>query len=531
MVSAGVDTAVDCTAEPGITITDDTGSLARSKEWREVRTLDGFTGSAVYGVHNPSVLNLARGVVERVLYTRVEGVLQPPVQPEPKVFDILRPLRSAVVRNTRSTTVVAVEDYPSLYHDSRKRAVYQRAVESLETKALTRNDAIVNTFVKAEKVNFTAKPDPAPRVIQPRSARYNVHVGRYLKPFEKNMYAGFAETYGYTVICKGLNAQGTAQQLRENWDVYSDPVAVGLDASRFDQHVSQAALEFEHGFYNQIFQSAELKELLTWQLNNRGRGYCNGKKLSYSVKGCRMSGDINTSLGNCVIMSSIVLGYLEAHGVDARLANNGDDCVLICERKSLPKLAAIDKWFTRFGFKLTREPTVDVFERIEFCQTQPVYTSDGWRMVRNPFTAASKDAVSLLSWAYESEFTKWRGAISSCGLALTRGVPFWEAYYTNIGGSFDEQAYNRVADSGMGYMARGMQVVDTSICPESRYSFWLAFGITPDEQIALESVQREVLFSDRCPLTFGDVTPYSELLRNHEQACTHERPERVQQTV
>lgn len=513
MTSDGVDTRVNRVGTPGITITDDIGSLGKDKGQREVRTLDGFVGSDRYGVHNPSVINLVRGVAERVLYTSSEGGLERPVQPDPEVFELLRPLRSRVLRNTRSTTVVPVEEYPQLYHDSRKRATYARAVASLETKALGRNDAIVNTFVKAEKVNFTAKPDPAPRVIQPRSARYNVHVGRYLKPFEKNMYAGFAETYGYNVICKGLNAATTATQLRQNWEKYSSPVAIGLDASRFDQHVSRAALEYEHGFYNGIFQSRELRELLTWQLRNRGRGYCNGKKVTYTVDGCRMSGDINTSLGNCIIMSSIVLAYFEEHGVDARLSNNGDDCVVICERSQLPKMESIDAWFRRFGFKLTREAPVFDFERIQFCQTQPVLTSSGWRMVRNPFTATSKDAVSLLSWATEDEFNRWRGAISSCGLSLTRGVPFWEAYYTNIGGECDERAFERVADSGLGYMGVGMDTSGDVITPEARYSFWLAFGLDPDMQIALESVQRDIRFSERCPLTFGDVTPYSELLR------------------
>lgn len=512
-----MDTRVDRTRAQGITITAQQGAR-EEKGVREVRILDGFSGSAEYAVHNPSLINLARGVVERVLYTVKGGKLTPPSPPLRGVFQRLRSLRSAVLRNTRSTTVVAVEEYPSLYHDSRKRAVYERAVTSLQTQAVSRRDAIVNTFVKAEKVNFTAKPDPAPRVIQPRNPRYNVCVGRYLKPFEKNMFAGFARTYGYNVVCKGLNAGQTAEQLRENWDVFSDPVAIGLDASRFDQHVSRQALEFEHGFYNSIFRSSELKELLSWQLSNRGVGNAEGKKLKYQVDGCRMSGDINTSLGNCIIMSSIVLGYFDEYGVEARLANNGDDCVVICDRKSLRKLEAIDDWFRDFGFVLTREPVVDVFERIEFCQTQPVLTSTGWRMVRNPFTASSKDVVSLLSWTTEVEFDRWRGAISSCGLSLTRGVPYWEAFYDRLGGIIDENSCNTVMKSGMGYMARGV-VADSYISPETRFSFWLAFGLTPDEQTSLELIQRTIEYTEKCPLTFGDVRPLNDLLRI---ACKHD---------
>lgn len=465
----------------GVTITREVGKTPE----RVVRTLNNFGSGACYGVHNDSLVNLVRGVTERVLYNvSADGVLVPTRKPVSGVFKRLYGLRNRVLKCTPSTTVVPVADYPALYN-GRKREVYERAVESLSIKACQRSDAYVSTFVKAEKINFSSKGDPAPRVIQPRSPRYNVMVGRYLKPFEKAICKGFARFQGYNVILKGLNADDTASALRENWDAFDDPVAFGLDASRFDQHVSVDALKFEHSFYNAIFKSAELAEYLSWQLRNRGFGRAADGTVRYVVDGCRMSGDINTGMGNCILMSSIVLGYFEERGVIARLSNNGDDCVVICERRDYNRFAGIDQWFTEFGFKLTREPMVDVFERIEFCQAQPVAIGDGWRMVRNPFTASSKDCVSLLSWANELEFQRWRNAIGTCGLSLTTGVPFWEAFYTAIWAPHHHaEASSRVNDSGLGYMARGVQ--KAQITPESRYSFYLAFGLTPDEQVALE---------------------------------------------
>lgn len=502
---------MDRTDDPDITITRSGWEDKRSCE-RVVRVLDGFVGQPEYGVHNASIANLARGVVERVLKTSGEGgVLGPPVRPVPGVYDSLREFRAAVLENTSSTSVVSVEDYPSLYHDARKRALYERAVLSLSLEAISQRDAVVNTFVKAEKVNFSAKSDPAPRVIQPRSPRYNVCVGRYLKPFEKNLFDGFRKTVGYPVICKGMNAAGTANQLRSLWDSFDDPVAVGLDASRFDQHVSQEALKFEHGFYNGVFHSAELAELLSWQLNNEGLGFVNGLKLRYKVRGCRMSGDINTSMGNCVIMCSIVLAYFMSLGLDAKLANNGDDCVVVCERKHLGKLDGIGAWFLKFGFKLTREAPVYEFEHIEFCQTHPVWTEAGWRMVRNPYTATSKDMVSLLPWDKEVEFDAWRGAIGSCGLSLTAGVPFWESFYSRLGGVRRKWSDEKLRDSGLGYMARGMDGA-CIISDRARYSFWLAYGMLPDEQIALESMQSSITFGTPIPLTFGEGNKFSELL-------------------
>lgn len=481
-----------------------------------MRVLNNFGGGSCYGVHNDSLVNLVRGVTERVLYNVRDGVLVPTRKPVSGAFKRLLPLRNRILKHTPSTTVVEVADYPELYR-GRKRAVYERAVESLSIQACRRSDAYVSTFVKAEKINFSAKGDPAPRVIQPRSPRYNVMVGRYLKPFEKVMCEGFAKYAGYKVILKGCNASDTAMHLRDNWDAFTDPVAFGLDASRFDQHVSVEALEFEHSFYNCVFQSPELAGYLSWQLRNKGFGRAADGRVRYTVDGCRMSGDINTGLGNCVLMSSMVLGYMEHHGINARLSNNGDDCVVICERRDYTKFTDIDTWFTEFGFKLTREPMVDCFERIEFCQTQPVLLSNGWRMVRNPFTASSKDCVSLLSWANELEFNRWRNAIGTCGLALTTGVPFWQAFYSAIWAPFHhDQSVEAVYDSGMGYMARGVEGCD--ITPEARYSFYLAFGITPDAQLALEDEMPTVRWMEPEPVAdFCHLVSQHPLLHNGSQ--------------
>lgn len=476
-----MDTAVNHTAVPGIVVI---GSQSVGKQ-RVVRSLTQYGSGAVYGVHNSSCRNLMRGVAERVLYVQSGGELQPPRKPDGVGFKRLASVRSRLLEHLSPTTVVPREDYSSLYN-GRKRAVYQRAYESLLSRAISRKDAYVSTFVKAEKINFSAKGDPAPRVIQPRSPRYNLEVGRYLKLFESELVHGFERMNGYNVVLKGLNADQVASQLRSNWDAFIDPVAIGLDASRFDQHVSREALEFEHSVYNDVFRSRELRDLLRWQLFNKGFGRIGDTCVKYSVEGCRMSGDINTGMGNCLIMSLCVLGYFEHVGLTARLSNNGDDCVVFLSRRDLHKMDKIDAWFSSLGFKLTQEPVVDVFERIEFCQSQPVLVGGQWRMVRNPWTAMSKDCVSLLSWDTEKAFNAWRNAIGTCGLELTRGVPVWEEFYRSIHcGVESGGAQELVYDSGLGYMARGVRsaVVDEA----SRYSFWLAFGIDPDLQRSMES--------------------------------------------
>lgn len=488
-----------------------------------MRIMAGLGTGTNYGVHANNATNLARGITERVLYVQGnEGLAKPP-QPQAGVFrKRLSNLRGRLVKRMPPTPVVAVEDYPSLY-SGRKRAIYQRAVASLALRGVAIVDSYVSTFLKAEKINFSAKVDPAPRVIQPRSPRYNVMVGRYLKLYEKRVFAGFEREFGYPVVLKGRNAAQVGGWMHQHWCAFKRPVAVGLDASRFDQHVSVDALEFEHSIYNAAFQSKELRRLLRWQLRNRGIARVPGWRFDYTTDGCRMSGDINTSLGNCIIMSCIVIAYCEHVGIDFRLANNGDDCVVFLEQDDLGKLDGIDAWLLDFGFKLTREAPVFEFERVEFCQAQPVYTSTGWRMVRNPFTAMSKDCVSLVSWDTDVALQQWASAISSCGTSLTRGVPVWEAWYNQLrqigGGVASEGVAERVNECGMYYMSKGVE--GGEIDDLARVSFWRAFGILPDTQIALEQWYSTPI--ELRPVTPMMVAQISPIDRQHNPLAQHTR--------
>lgn len=482
-----------------------------------VRYFAGIGAGVKYGVHCSNIKNLARGVVERVFYVQRDGGLARPPQPLKNVFTRLMPIKAKLCKVLRSTPVVDREDYPLLYN-GRKQSRYQLAADSLMLRAIEVRDSFVNTFVKAEKVNLSKKGDPAPRVIQPRTPRYNLEVGRYLKLFEAEMCQGFRRAFGYKVILKGLNADQVAGELRSSWDRYSSPVGFGLDASRFDQHVSVDALKYEHGIYNQVFRSDELARLLRWQLRNKGFARVDDGAFSYEVEGCRMSGDINTGMGNCLVMSSIVLAYIGEHGIDARLANNGDDCVVICEASEEHRFAGIGQWFLDFGFTLTRESTQTVFERLEFCQFQPVLLTTGWRMVRNPLVAMSKDATSLLSWDTPADVAAWMGAIGTCGLSLTTGVPVWEAWYRRLVrmGQATETATSAVLDSGLGYASRG--VLAAKVDDLSRVSFYRAFGILPDSQIALEEEYS-------CPLIVAApvAMTYSQVISidDHENQIKH----------
>jgi hypothetical protein len=390
-------------------------------------------------------------------------------------------------------------------YQGRKRTIYAEAARSLATKSVCRKDASLKTFVKAEKINFTSKGDPAPRVIQPRDPRYNVEVGRYLKPLEPKIYKAVEKIFGDVTIFKGLNAQDSARKMYHKWRRYSKPVAIGLDASRFDQHVSKQALEWEHSCYTGCFSdSSELSKLLQWQIQNRGVGYVSDGKVKYSVEGCRMSGDMNTALGNCVIMCGLVRAYCHSVGLDKfSLANNGDDCVVIIETSDLQRFSTgLDEWFLEMGFNMKVEKPVYEFEQIEFCQTHPVRVEDlfvpslghgvpQFVMCRSAPVALAKDCMSIKHLDSRSVYEKQLTAVGECGMALTGGIPIFQSFYQGMlragrGQHFKNVDQVYMANSGKEMLRAGMKRQAGPISAETRFSFWLAFGITPDQQVELE---------------------------------------------
>lgn len=447
-----------------------------------------------FGVHENSLVNLRRGLAERVFFVEgPTGFEAPPLPVAGRVEEKLGPFRRAVLQGVSYTTPLSYDEFVATY-EGRRRTVYQNAADSLLVKAVNKRDSYLSTFVKAEKVNFTAKTDPAPRVIQPRGPRYNVSVGVYLKRIEHALYHRVDRVFGETTIMKGHNASASGRIMREKWDSFVDPVAVGLDASRFDQHVSVDALNWEHSLYAGFFRGvdrATLRALLKWQLVNKGFARARDGMVKYLVHGCRMSGDMNTGLGNCLLMCAMVHAFLRDVGLTAKLANNGDDCVLFLERRDLHKLDGLRGWFRRLGFTMKQESAVDIFERVEFCQTQPVRTAQGWLMVRSHGVAMAKDAHTIFPLCNSKAYGRFWQSIGDCGMSLTGGVPVQQEFYQLLRTGAQPIVDAPQLETGFARLARGMGREYGGITPSSRMSYWLAFGVLPDRQEAIEALLRE----------------------------------------
>jgi hypothetical protein len=276
------------------------------------------------------------------------------------------------------------------------------------------------------------------------------------------------------------------------------------DASRFDQHVSMDALHREFAFYLRLAtcpaERKEMEFLLNMQLIGDGIGRAEDGSVRFSTFGGRKSGVPNTGGGNTLLMCVMFLAYVRSIGIDCEFVNDGDDCVLIMEQSDRVLVeSTIANYFRRKGFTMVIEKAVYDLERIDFCQSSPVWTPQGYIMVRRPQTAMAKDTISLCRFESERHWKRWSASVGECGMSLAGGIPVMQEFY---------QAFVRISDGahrfeqgpggGLERLSRGMKRCYGEVAERTRYSFYVAFGITPSEQLAAERLYRNTRF------TYGD---------------------------
>nr|QKS69542.1 replicase region RdRP [Erysiphe necator associated tombus-like virus 10] len=443
---------------------------------------------------NSSLQNLVTGVKERVFYVKNEhGEFVRPPQALPDVFETrLSGVRKRILGRCHYVSPVERASYPLLY-TGKKRIVYQDAAETLRWRNLCARDFQVTIFTKTER---TLKPNAVARIVSPMSPEANLETGRFVKPMEHPILEAIADVAGHTVVMKGKNASQVGTCLAQHWEDMGgtgDCVAIGLDASRFDQHVGEQALAFEHTHYPPLLQSPKDRKTLRWllskQLNTKAFGRTKDGTVKYDVEGTRLSGVINTGLGNCILASEMCIAYCEEKSIRFRLANNGDDCVLFIHRKDLTRFSTgLKEWFRDMGFTMVVEDPVYDLEKVVFCQSQPVYDGTSWTMVRDPRTALAKDCVSLKPWHSAKGFESWIKGVGMSGTSLAGGMPIYDAFYTSFvraGGGRQPKTLS-MEDGGLYWQSRGMKRRGLAVTDEARHSFWLAFGIPADMQIQLE---------------------------------------------
>lgn len=372
---------------------------------------------------------------------------------------------------------------------------YQLAFDSLMLDPLVHADARIQSFVKAEKFDPHAKENPDPRMIQARSPRYNLVVAKYLRPVEHFIY-NLCGKSGLREVAKGLNAQERASLLISKFQRFDDPVCIGLDASRWDKHVDLSVLQLEHGFYQSIFpNSPELQRILSWQCENKCR---TSSGVKYTCVGGRMSGDVNTALGNCLLMVAMMRAACRGLGLsNYELLDDGDDCLVVVERGDVNKLDRLPQKFLDFGQELKLETVVDDVHDVEFCQSRVVFNGTRAVMVRDWRKVLSQACCGTKYWNDPNMVRPMLGLVGACELALNAGVPVLQSFaLAMIRNSRGSRAKFPTLDSGLrarlqaefGDPELALHSRAVVVTDESRAHFALTFGVPVWEQLAIEEI-------------------------------------------
>lgn len=371
---------------------------------------------------------------------------------------------------------------------------YRAALDEYYRRGLCSRDYSIQAFVKRERMRKVGKD---PRMISARGTLFNLLLGTFTKPLDKWFYkwTGIGKSFtGLPVIGKGMNNSELGELHVKKCEAFQDVRVLSVDFSRFDKHVNKHLLRMEHNVYKYLFRGdRELSYLLSKQLTNKIRTQGG---IKYVVEGGRMSGDMNTALGNCVIVCFIWGVLLRELKVDFDLLDNGDDCLIYLESKDYE---TVRKFLVseahHFGMVATVESeNTDPFG-VEWCQCRCIRTITGPKFVRNLDKAVSCVGVSINTNS-EREDVDYIHTVGLCELANNAGVPvlqeFARALMRNTPGG-------KLRKSDVYYNMKeiGLEGKALPICEEARLDFMNAFGMTPSEQIYVEERLSAASFSVR----------------------------------
>lgn len=275
----------------------------------------------------------------------------------------------------------------------------------------------VQPFTKIEKLP-TSKYK-APRLIQARHMTFNIEYGRYIKKIEEKLTQH--PTYGVH-FGKGDYDKIASKiwKLARKYPYYTE-----LDHTEFDAHVTQEHLSLTHLFYQTVYRrNRELRDLSKKTLVNRCKTRDGD---SWKIYGTRMSGDVDTSLGNCLINYAIIKELLHRLGLKGDAIVNGDDCIIFSNKPVDIKLALeILKEFNMES-KIPKPSTRDI-HTVEFCRTKLVIRQDGTpTMMIDPERVVRIFGMtySLISHKHYLDYIR---EVAYCNSIINAGNPLGRAF-------------------------------------------------------------------------------------------------------
>lgn len=378
------------------------------------------------------------------------------------------------------------------------KARYEMAYDKIRNGLLVgKMEARISAFTKAERFDVSKLEWKAPRLIEARRPEFNLEIARFLKPIEKVVYQHAIkgpDGVVTRVFAGGMTATERAKAIRKKLGCFKDGVAISVDFSRFDMHTNIRQLRSVDGLYLALLGNSDFQRLLSYKHVNKGY---TATGISFTSTGARMSGDMDTLLGNSIVCYCMVASCAEyLLGNKYNLLVQGDDAIVFMESKQAHVfMERASDIFAEMGHKAVFEGgLVSDARRIRFCQASMVQSDGEYRMVRDPLKCVSNFGSS------HKHFHNMKGGLAVlkscalCELACNPGVPIvqqmcvsWleKLRYVREArlAASDEYLYRVKATTGSPSYSDAKA---KRVTAKARSDFAVAFGISVEEQLKLE---------------------------------------------
>lgn len=205
-------------------------------------------------------------------------------------------------------------------------------------------------------------------MIQARDATFNLAFGVFIKPLERIITKKHKKKINFGKGDK-YEVASRIHQLKKKYNWYTEG-----DHSTFDSHVTVEHLRVTHWYYRKCYQpyQNELNRLMEKTIKNKCRSR-NGD--AYEVIGTRMSGDMDTSFGNCLINYAILRQVLKDLHIKGDAIVNGDDFILFTNKPVDIDVFALQ--LRKYNMETGMKPSTDNIHTVEFCRSKYVLNDAG----------------------------------------------------------------------------------------------------------------------------------------------------------
>lgn len=322
----------------------------------------------------------------------------------------------------------------------------------------------VKSFVKREF--YLSFKDP--RIINSRVDNYKVFAGPWISAIEHWVCAHLPS------FVKGMSPIERSSYLVKRLEGYSH--YYNSDFSRFESHMTPYIIrDIECQLYRRFGMPEELLSPL-WSRNE-----CSMSCLNYSVNGTRMSGDMNTSLGNGFVNLMVNKFVASRTGIQIHGVVEGDDGLF-----GVVGRCPTAREFEEVGFRATVSEIYSISES-NFCSTSIEILSNSVWSHTDP-----RRVLLRAGWSFvcpinaNLEFRRELMAAKAMSIAdANPGTPLLMAYCSKY---FGKARWHRDSSYGCGEKYWSFSMFDKLQQPsdEIRRRFAIRYGLSIPDQLLVE---------------------------------------------